>query len=154
MEISDLNKWSIKMNIECSRRDYLNLRAQQEALRRKYLETTGRITQWQREKQKRQFKHYNYTFGKRKLKAINRVEYREGGELIQVSIKNEVENSIMRENSSRFRLAYSALILDDNNCKELGPSGEGKLSKEILNSQEQLHNHPEVQEIFKLFHHS
>ena len=46
MEISDLNnKWSIKMNIECSRRDYLNLRVQQEALRRKYLETTGRIMQ-------------------------------------------------------------------------------------------------------------
>ena len=54
MDISDLNnKWSIKMNIEYSRREYLNLRAQQEALRRKYLETTGRITQWQREKQKR-----------------------------------------------------------------------------------------------------
>ena len=60
----------------------------------------------------------------------------------------------MKENSSRFRLAYSALILDDNICEELGPSGEGKLSQEILNSQEQLHNYPEVQEIFKLFHHS
>ena len=60
----------------------------------------------------------------------------------------------MRENSSRFRLAYSSLILENNICKELGPSGEGKLSQEILNSQEQLHNHPKVQEIFKLFHHS
>ena len=75
MDISDLNnKWSIKINIERSRRDYLNLRAQQEALRRKYLETIGRITQWKREKQKRQFKHCNNTFGKHKLKAINRVE--------------------------------------------------------------------------------
>ena len=142
------------MNIERSRRDYLNLRAQQEALRRKYLETTGRILQWQKEKQKRQFKCCNSTFRKHKLKAINRVEYRERGELIQVSTKNEVENAIMKENSSRFRLAYSTLILDDNICEELDPSGESKLSQEILNSQEQLHNHPEVQEIFKLFHHS
>ena len=60
----------------------------------------------------------------------------------------------MRKNSSRFRLAYSALILENNICEELGPSGEGNLSKEILNSQEQLHNQPEVQKIFKLFHHS
>ena len=88
MDISDLNnKWSIKMNIERSRREYLNLRAQQEALRRKYLEITGRITQWKREKQKRQFKYCNHTFGKCKLKAINRVKCREGGELIQVSTK-------------------------------------------------------------------
>ena len=42
----------------------------------------------------------------------------------------------MRENSSRFRLAYSALTLEDNMCEELDPSGEGNLSKEILNSQE------------------
>ena len=39
-------------------------------------------------------------------------------------------------------------------CEKLGPSGEGNLSKEILNSQEQLHNQSEVQEIFKLFYHS
>ena len=90
------------MNIERSRRDYLNLRAQQEALRRKYLEITGRITQQKREKQKKQFKHCNHTFEKHKLKAINRVEYREGGELIQVSTKHEVENAIIRENSLRF----------------------------------------------------
>ena len=141
MDISNLNnKWSIKMNIEYSRRDYLNLRAQQEVLRRKYLETIGRIMQWKREKQKRQFKHYNHIFGKCKLKTINRVEYREGGELIQVSTKYEVENVIMRENSSRFRLAYTALILEDKIYKELGLSGEGNVSKKILNSQEQLHN--------------
>ena len=60
----------------------------------------------------------------------------------------------MRENSSRFRLAYSALILEDNICEELGLSGEGNLPKEILNSQEQLHNQSEVQKIFQLFHHS
>ena len=46
----------------------------------------------------------------------------------------------MRENSLRFRLAYSALILEDNICEDLSLSGEGNLSKEILNSQEQLYN--------------
>ena len=39
-------------------------------------------------------------------------------------------------------------------CEELGLSGEGNLSQDILNSREQLHTQPEVQEIFKLFHHS
>ena len=122
------------MNIEYSRREYLNLRVQQEVLRRKYLETTGRILQWKREKQKKQIKHFNNTFGRCKLKAINRVEYREDEELIQVSTKNEVENAIMKENSSRFRFVYSLLILEDFMCKELGLSGEGNLTQDILNS--------------------
>ena len=139
MDISDLNnKQSIKMNIERTR-EYLNLRAQQEALRRKYLETIGRIMQQKREKQKRQFKRCNNTFGKHKLKIINRVEYREDRILIQVFTKNEVENAIIKENSSRFRLTYSSLILEENMCEELGLLGEGKLSQDILNSQEQLH---------------
>ena len=36
----------------------------------------------------------------------------------------------------------------------LGLSGEDSLAKDILNSQEQLCNRPEVQEIFDLFHDS
>ena len=74
--------------------------------------------------------------------------------MIQVSTKNKVENAIIKENLSRFRLAYSSLILEDNMCKELDLSEEGNLTQDILNSQEQLHNQLEVQEIFKLFHHS
>ena len=66
------------------------------------------------------------------MNAINRVEYREDGILIQVNTKEEVENAVIRENSSRFRLAYSALILKDRLCAELGLSGEGNLSKAIL----------------------
>ena len=66
------------------------------------------------------------------MNTINRVEYREEGVLIQVNIKEEVENIVMQENSSRFRLAYSALILKDELCVELGLSGEGDLSKAIL----------------------
>ena len=92
MDISDLrNTWAIKMNIERSRREYLALKAQQEAYRRKYLKLTGRSAKWKKEKKKRQFKWCNNTFGKKKLKAIKRVEYRENGVLIQAITKEEVE---------------------------------------------------------------
>ena len=60
----------------------------------------------------------------------------------------------MKENSSRFRLACASPMLDDELCEELGLSGEGDLSIDILNSQQQLYHRPEVQEIFKLFHQS
>ena len=100
MDISDLrNTWAIKMNVERSRREYLALKAQQEAYRRKYLESIGRSAQWKKEK-KRQFKRCNHTFGKKKLKAIKRVEYRENGVLIQAITKEEVEYAIMKENSA------------------------------------------------------
>ena len=101
------------MNAECSRRYHLNLGVQQESLQKKYLETTERSAQWIKENQIRQFKRCNSTFGYRKMNAINRVEYGEEGALIQISIKEEVENAVMQENSSRFRLVYSALILED-----------------------------------------
>ena len=142
------------MNIERSRRECLGLRAQQEVLRRKYLEKSGRLNQWEKEKQKRQFKNCNNTFGRSRLNAINRVEYRENGELVQVTTKEEIENDIMIENSSRFRLAYSSPLLDDELCEEVDLSGEGGLSTDILNSQQHLYHRPEVQEIFKLFHQS
>ena len=70
------------MNIERSRREYLELKTQQEAYRKKYLETTGRLAKWKKEKIKRKFKYCNKTFGKKKLKAINRVEYKENRVLI------------------------------------------------------------------------
>ena len=90
-------------------------------------------------------------FGKQKMKSINKVEYKEEGTLVQVVTKEDAENAIMKENSSRFRLAYSSPLLDDELCEELGLSGEGNLSKDILGSQSQLQQHPEVQEIFELF---
>ena len=43
------NKWSIKMNIERSRREYLNIKVKQTGLRKNYLETTGRKSQWKKE---------------------------------------------------------------------------------------------------------
>ena len=40
------------MNLEHSRREYLALKAQQEVYRRKYLETTGRLAKWKKEKKR------------------------------------------------------------------------------------------------------
>ena len=60
----------------------------------------------------------------------------------------------MKENSVRFRLAYSSPNLDSTMCCALGPSGECPLTKDILTSQEQLCNRPEVQEILELFRNS
>ena len=87
----------------------------------------------------------------KKMKSINKVEYKEEETLVQVVTKEDAENAIIKENSSRFRLAYSSLLLDNELCEELGLSGEGNLSKDILESQSQLQQHPEVQKIFELF---
>ena len=45
IDVSDLsNIWLLKMNVERSRREYLDLKAQQVAHRKKYLERTGRLS--------------------------------------------------------------------------------------------------------------
>ena len=59
------------------------------------------------------------------MKAINRVENKEEGVLVQVTTKSEIENAIMKENSLRFRLACSSPLLENTLYEELGPSGEG-----------------------------
>ena len=46
------NVWSLKVNVERSRREYLNLKAQQVAHRRKYLERTGRLAKVRRDNAK------------------------------------------------------------------------------------------------------
>ena len=78
------------------------------------------------------------------MNEINRVECEEDGELVQVATKEEIENSIMIENSSRFRLVHSSPLLDDELCKELDLSGEEDLSIDTPNSQQQLYHRPEV----------
>ena len=85
------------------------------------------------------------------MKAINRVECRDNGALIQVSSKVEVERVIMKENETRFKLAYSLLMLNSDMCIDLELSGEGSLAREILSSQRQLEDALDVQEIFELF---
>ena len=50
------------------------------------------------------------------MKAIEKVEYRRHGELIQVSTKDEVESTIMQGNLSRFQLAYALPLLEGDLC--------------------------------------
>ena len=73
---------------------------------------------------------------------------------MQASSKEEAEQAIMKENSSRFRLACISPLLEGNLHHELGPSGEGPLSRDILTSQELLQDRPEVKEIFEMFRQS
>ena len=103
IDVSDLsNIWLLKMNVERSRREYLDLKAQQVAHRKKHLERTGRLSKWRKECRKRKCKKCNSIFGKKKMKSINKVEHREDGVLMQASSKEDVEHAIMKENSTRF----------------------------------------------------
>ena len=88
------------------------------------------------------------------MNIINRVEYGEDSEPIQVITKKEIDNVIIKENLSQFRLVYSSPILEDDLYEELSLSGKWDLSIGILHSGQQLYYRPEVQEIFKLFYQS
>ena len=68
------------------------------------------------------------------MKAINRGEHRDNIVLIQVTSKVEVERAIMKENKTRFKLAYLFLMLNSDMCVDLGLLGEGFLTREILGS--------------------
>ena len=57
----------------------------------------------------------------------------------------------MKENSERFRLAYSSQLLEGNLCKELGLSGKNSLIEDILKNKSILDSYPDVKEVMKLF---
>ena len=56
------------------------------------------------------------------MKAIEKVEYRRNGELIQISTKEKVEGVIMQENSGRFQLACTSQLLEGDLYDQLGMS--------------------------------
>ena len=62
------------------------------------------------------------------------MEQKENGVLIQVVSKKEVERAVMKENITRFNLAYLYLILNEDLHAGLGLSREVALSKEVLSS--------------------
>ena len=57
----------------------------------------------------------------------------------------------MKENLFKFRLTLSSPALEDNLYKDLDLLGDRILVKDILESQEQLKQHLEAQEVFELF---
>ena len=85
------NVWSLKMNVERSGRECLELKAQHEIHRRRYVERMGRLAKWNKESQKRQYRRRNSAFSKRRMKSISSVEHRDNGVLLQASTKEAVE---------------------------------------------------------------
>ena len=85
-----------------------------------------------KERLKKRCKQCNATFGKGKIKLINKIKYHEQGELIQIFIKDKIECAIIKKNIGRFELAYLLPLLEGDFCKELVISEEGKLSEDIL----------------------
>ena len=46
------------------------------------------------------------------MKSINKVKHREHSCFMQILSQVRIEDGIMKENSSRFKLAYSSLLLN------------------------------------------
>ena len=122
--------------------------------RKQFLLRTRRKSIWQQEQRKRQYTRCKAVFGKRQMRAIDRVEFREGSDLVQVSTQAAVEAAIMRENTGRFKLAYSSPFLRGDILEQLGMSGEGPLVQDILHHQGFLDLHPSVRDLLSLFNHS
>jgi hypothetical protein len=67
--------WIIKSNMAKSRTEYLNIRIAQEKYRKNYLESIDRLYILSKEQLKKRCKRCNATFGKEKIKLIDKVEY-------------------------------------------------------------------------------
>ena len=72
------------------------------------------------------------------MKATEKVEYKDRGDLTQVSTKDELQSEIMKENSDMFNLEHSCHLLEGDVCYQLGMSGEVVLADEIFSNQENL----------------
>ena len=65
----------IKLNAVRSRIEHLNIREAQEKYRKNYLESINRLHMLSKEWLKKRYKRYNITFGKEKMKSINKLKY-------------------------------------------------------------------------------
>ena len=54
------------------------------------------------------------------MKSISSVEYSINGTIIRSMSKLELEEAIIRENSTRFKLAYSSPLFHLKNIKQIG----------------------------------
>ena len=74
---------------------------------------------------------------------------------MQVTPQSLIEKAIMKENSNRFILACSSPLLQENNVEVLGYSGEGPLSKTILQNRSMLETTDKrLKDLLSLFHNS
>ena len=77
------------------------------------------------------------------------------GCVAQVTSKHLIEQAIMKENSNKFILACSSPLLQDTTARDLGYSGEGQLSKNmLLHSAELETNDARLKDLVNLFHNS
>ena len=83
---------------------------------------------------KKYCKRHNEVFEKIKIRLIDKVEYREHSCLIQVSFQDKVRAATIKENSSKFKLAYNSPLLEEDLVSNLGLSGKGKLPEEVLSN--------------------
>ena len=66
------------------------------------------------------------------MNSISVVEYLVNGNLIYASDKISVEEAIIMENTSRFSLAYSSPIFEQNIIKKIGELGQTEESKNLI----------------------
>ena len=141
----------LEYNVDQSKAAYLKLKGAHTHHRKQYLLRTQRTNVWHQEQRRKQCTQCNSFFGKRRMRAIDRVEFRDGSDLVQVCNKTDVEAAIMKENTGRFKLAYSSPFLNDNLLEQLGISGEGPLVGQILKQQQLPELDPTIREVFLLF---
>lgn len=66
------------------------------------------------------------------MNSISQVEYFSSSNLVRVSSQFKIESAIMIENSSRFILAYSSLLLQSPLRQKYGLCGETQHATELL----------------------
>ena len=81
------------------------------------------------------------------MKLINKIEYFEQEELIQVLKKEKVEQAIAKENTSHFRLAYTSPLLKGDSYEDLSISGKEKLAEDFLQDQAVLQEYSKIKEV-------
>ena len=72
---------------------------------------------------------------------------------MQATSQHLIEQAIMKENYNRFILAYSSPLLQDTTVRDVGCSGEGQPSKDMLLHSDELETSDErLKDLMKLFH--
>ena len=69
-----------------------------------------------------------------KANSISATEVIQDGTLVRVSKQIQVEAAVMDENSKRFVLAYSLLLLRVSTLQKIGLKGEKVVCQELINS--------------------